>query len=437
MAAKKTFSSEALLTMLRNLPQPQRYWLAYSGGLDSSVLLQALAQVRPLLPAPLSVVHVDHGLHEASAHWAEYCKSQCADLALPLLTQRLQGIEKKGESLEARAREARYAVLEKVVGVNEMLLTAHHADDQVETFLLQWLRGSGAAGLAAMPPLRRWAQGWLARPLLGWGRAELEHWARAQKLRWLEDPSNALTDIRRNYLRHEVLPLLKRHWPGLLNTAGRSARHCAEVAELAEALAEQDLLPIMEADRLLLPRLQKLSRVRQKNVLRYWLRQQGLVQPGHQIIRRVLDEMSEASSSAAPVIDWPGGEIRRYRQHLYALPPLPPVPQAGLCLSWNTHQPLELPHNLGRLEVADWADIPQTVQVMFRSPGLKCALSGRQGRKPFKKLCQELAIPPWLRSRLPVIVNSNGQVIALADYSLCAPYTGKMPFIWRHSRRME
>ncbi|MGH8401912.1 MAG: tRNA lysidine(34) synthetase TilS, partial [Gammaproteobacteria bacterium] len=222
------FDPDKLMVVLRGLPAAQCYWIGYSGGLDSSVLLHVLAQQKHILGIELRAVHVNHHIHPQSEEWQVHCEQTCATLLVQLVCRSVEISTTKGESLEAVARERRYDVYRDLVREGDMLLLAHHQDDQMETFLLQALRGAGLPGLAAMPAITDIGRGKLARPLLGFTRAELRGWAQAQKLVWLEDPSNADARFDRNYLRQHVIPQIRERWPSAAQTVSRSARHCGE-----------------------------------------------------------------------------------------------------------------------------------------------------------------------------------------------------------------
>jgi tRNA(Ile)-lysidine synthase len=208
------FEPQLLLEQLNDrFPRPARYWVAFSGGLDSTVLLHVLASARGDLRAPLSAIHIDHALQAGSTDWVRHCREQCGQLDVPLHTMLVDAAAPPGESPEAAARNARYTAIAAALGPRAMLLTAHHLDDQAETLLLQLLRGAGVEGLAAMPSIRAWHGGWHARPLLAWRRDALHAWATAKQLGWIQDPSNAQTAAYRNYLRHQIVPLLRARWP--------------------------------------------------------------------------------------------------------------------------------------------------------------------------------------------------------------------------------
>ncbi len=236
-----SFSPAALLSSILRLPRAPHFLVAYSGGMDSHVLLHALAQLRPQLPGiAVRAVHVEHGLHPQSAQWARHCMTVCAQLDIACEVRAVDARAPDGVSPEAAARAARYAALAEAVPCGGILLTAHHQDDQAETLLLQLLRGGGPRGLAGMAPVSRFGTAWLARPLLEFSHAALRAYAVTQKLQWVDDSSNVETRFDRNYLRHEIMPGLRRRWPSAGVTLGRAAQHCAEAAELLDGLAQAD-----------------------------------------------------------------------------------------------------------------------------------------------------------------------------------------------------
>ena len=256
--------------------------VALSGGLDSTVLLAALAKLRAggTLP-PLRALHVDHGLHADAARWSRHCLDLAARLGLDCVVLRVDAAAARGESPESAARAARYAALGAGLAAGEILLTAHHADDQLEGVLLQWLRGGGLRALAGMPLLARFGPGWHARPMLGFTRGDIERWAREQGLAWLEDPSNADRALDRNYLRHEVLPALRVRWPAATRTVARVSAQAAEALALQQLDAAAELARIAEGVTLPLGPVESMSAPRQR-------RRDALLEPA--LGRRFLPE---------------------------------------------------------------------------------------------------------------------------------------------------
>ncbi len=422
--------SRRLRRALEALPQPTAYRVAFSGGLDSTVLLHLLASLRDVLPAPVSAVHVNHGLHPESSTWSERCRRACEQLGVPIVAVDVDARPAAGESPEAAARQVRYRAFADAVNGGEAILTAHHRGDQAETVLLQLFRGAGPRGLAGMPAAAPFADGWLLRPLLlaGLDRADLRLYAEAHALSWIEDPSNFDTGLDRNFLRHTIMPELSTHWPGLNAVLARSAGHFAEASILMDALAEQDLAacPGMHPNTLSVRCLTGLSPARARNLIRYWIRETGVPLPDSRRIERILEEVIPAPADAEPMVAWRGAEVRRYRDDLYALAPLPPIPTESL--QWDLKRPLTLPNGLGRLAplAVEGAGILASlaaagVGVAFRQGGERCRPAGRPHGRELRKLLQEAGIPPWMRERLPLIT-VQGEVAQIPGVTTCEPF---------------
>ena len=414
-----------MIRSLQSLPAAPRWWVGLSGGLDSSVLLEVLARGRGSLPGELHAVHVNHGLQPAAADWQRHCEAQCRRLKLPFTAKTVRVDAETGQSLEAAARERRYAAFHGILGSGEVMLLAHHEDDQLETFFLQALRGAGVRGLAAMPAVAPFGAGTLARPLLGYSRAELEVWAKQQGLVWVEDPSNRDTDYDRNYLRREVLPLVKRRWPAAGATVSRSARFAAEAEVLLEELAAEDEARYRVSLTLPVKSLAELSAARGRNLLRHWLRRQGLPLPPAHKLDEILSQ-AQAGVDRNPCIDWEGAEVRRYRGRLHALRPLPEAPAEFLLHRGESH---DLGPGLGSLALKPAvgegirAELcgPRGLRVAFRNGGEECRPVGRGHQRPLKKWLQELHVVPWLRGRLP-LVYAERELLAVAGLFACEPH---------------
>lgn len=418
---------DRVLPALERLPGIRRYRVAFSGGLDSTVLLHAMAELRPRIEAELCAVHVNHGLQAAAADWARECRAACEALGIPLHAVEVDARPGSGESPEAAARHARYAAIRALIEAGDCLLTAHHQDDQAETVLLQLLRGSGVAGLAAMPPHAPFAAGWHARPLLDLTRAELRAYAAARDLRWIDDPSNFDTGLRRNYLRHEILPRLRSQWPAFARTLSRSAAHHAESARLLDEVGAEDFTAVAgpRAATLSIDALMQLSPERLNNVLRYWLRTLELPLPSTAHLERLHEDILKAAQDSAPLLAWPGAEVRRYRSLLYAMWPLPPHDPEQV-VPWDLAAPLDLPTCGGRLVARHVAghgirrvllkDRPVTVR--FRRGGEHCRPAGRGHTHELRKLLQESAVPPWLRERVPLLYIGD-ELAAAGDLFIC------------------
>lgn len=414
-------------------PVPRRYCVAFSGGVDSHVLLHALVQLRDRLPSSqLHAIHINHGIHPDAGQWARHCSLVCQDLNVSFETHGVDVSRQAGHSLEASAREARYAAFAHTLRDSDMLLLAHHQDDQAETLLLQLIRGSGVKGLAAMPALTRFAQGWLGRPLLRHTRAQLHQYAVEAHLPWIEDPSNMDTAFDRNFLRHTVLPMLHQRWPALDATLARAAQHQADAAELLDEMALLDLPGIADTDtaRMNIEALRQLTPRRQRNVLRYWLhRICALPLPDTVHLQRILDEMLPAEDDAMPMVHWPGAEVRRYREHLYAMQPLQ-THDSNWQTHWDLQTELALPSNevLGAHQMTGQGlrktELTNGVTVRYRLGGERCQLPGREHHHELKKLFQSWSIPPWQRDRIPLVYIGE-QLAQVVGFCVCAPFAAR------------
>ncbi len=419
------FSPEYLWSRLQSWGTPGRYLVAYSGGGDSQALLAALAALRPRLGAPLAAMHVCHGLEVGAGAWIEHCGRCCGQLDVPLTLLEVVVDPQRGESLEAVARIRRYRALARSMRAGDLLLTAHHQEDQAETLLLQLLRGSGVGGLAAMPGLAPFPPGLLGRPLLGVRRAELRRYAEASGLDWVEDPSNQDLGRDRNFLRHRVLPRIAERWPAWSQTLARSAGHCAEAKGLIEALARGSLEGCRGALpwTLSIPSLAALEVALRRAVLRQWILDQGLPPPDARHLERILGEVMGAAGDRNPLVAWPGCEIRRYRHQLFALSPLPAPPRG--VLDW-TGERLTLPAGLGEiraLPVEGPGVAPRLWQqasrrVTFGAGELCCRPRGQDHHRSLKKLYQGQGVPAWLRPYLPLVL-LDAELVAIGDGWSC------------------
>lgn len=426
---------EAALAQLAAWPGVRRFILGYSGGVDSHVLLHRLAKQRDG-DRSLTALYVDHGLQTASAAWGEHCASVCRGLNLPFRVVKIDARPAPGESPEAAARRARYAAFAAELDAEAALLTAHHCDDQAETLLLQLLRGAGPHGLAAMPTAARLGPGWLLRPLLKVEHGEILAYAHAHRLRWIEDASNTDTGFDRNYLRHRILPLLRERWPAANRTLARSARLCAETAAWLDEQAAADLAWVAtdRPDCLSIPALQGLSEIRQRHLLRYWLRYLHLPIPDARQLHQLFRDVLTAAADRNPCVRWPGAEVRRYRNALYAMPPLPlhdPRHQFIWQADTQGWPPLQVP-GLGQLHMQKTigaglcakALAGRVLMVRFRQGGERFRPAGRRHGQELKKLLQQTGIPPWQRERLPLLYQEE-TLLAVVGLGVAADFAAE------------
>ncbi len=334
---------DAIAEWVQTYGVERTYWLAYSGGLDSHVLLHLFAQLRAVYPLRLHAVHINHGVSANAEKWVQHCEQVCRVLQVDFSSHKLNfsAVQTEFSSPEDFLRQYRYQHFATLLKPNDMLLTAHHQNDQAETVLLQLFRGAGPKGLAAMPQIKSLAQGLHGRPLLNFTRAELKSYAEQQQLQWIEDESNADVNFTRNFLRHDVMPLLEKRWPTLTNTLSRTAAHCAETQQVLDDFVQHDLQAVREGKALSVKKLLSLDVPRQSQVIRLWLSQNNFLLPSAVKMQQILQSILHAREDKTPCVSWSGVEIRRYRDHLFALQPLAPH-DAAQVLQWDLQAPMTL-----------------------------------------------------------------------------------------------
>ena len=398
--------------------------VAFSGGVDSTALLGALARVRER-PAGLRAVHVDHGLHPDSGQWSRQCRALARRLGVPLKVVRVEVPQGPGTSLEEAARGARYRALGAELKRGEMLLTAHNQDDQLETVLLQLFRGCGLAGLAAMAPVAPFGTTALVRPLLGFPRAQLAAWVESQGLPVVEDASNLDERFDRNYLRRQVLPAVRARWSGVAAAVARTARHAAEGQQLLEALARADVERASDGAALSVKALRALPPPRQRNALRFWIAARGGPLPDARRLEQIVGPVLGARPDAHPEVAWAGTRVVRHADRLSigapAAPALRGAPDAELLWDLRESSRCELPAGCGVLEVRREAHGPldldalgALVTVRWRRGGERLRPRPGGSRRALKSLLQEARVPPLERTRLPLLFRDE-RLVAAAD----------------------
>ena len=388
--------------------------LAFSGGLDSCVLLHLLAQVKKTLPFQLTAQHIHHGLSPNADAWSLFCKDICDKLNIPLTITKVQ-IENNGLGIEASARLARYKVL--LDADADFICLAQHQDDQAETFLLQLARGAGVKGLAAMAT----ENGKLLRPLLDGPRKALESYAKQHRLVWVEDESNIDTQFDRNFIRHEVLPILKKQYPSIQQTISRSAKHMAEANDLLHEIALQDIQTCTDGKKLNSPlnlhALQLFSPARISNALRWWLVQNACSLPSTAQLQQITQQLFTAKTDAMVKIKVSDTHsLQRYRNYAFLLAETEVVPAINEL--WQGEDVVTLP---------DGTSLKFSQQLgqgfaINRVPNIKLRIKNREGGERFrpdlgrpsrslKTVLQTAEIPPWQRAQLPLIFMDETLVI--------------------------
>jgi tRNA(Ile)-lysidine synthase len=419
--------------------------LAVSGGMDSSALLSAAAALRRQ-DATLSVraLHVNHGLTPAAGALERAARALCASLGIELTTLTIAVPVPHFQGLEAAARAARYRALGASLAAGELLLTAHHLEDQGETLLLQLLRGAGVAGAAAMPARAALGEAWLLRPLLGVERRALATYARDAGLAWQEDPMNAQTAFDRVYLRERLWPAITARWPAAARTLSRAAGHFASAQRLLEAQGAADLATLLQGPTLAVEPLKRLSSERRANALRLWLAELQLPLPSSARLA-ALEAVLAAGNDRNPCLRWPGAQLHRYRGALYAFAPLPDWPGGGaVAVPLAQGTPASLGalgtvHLVGAAPVGTRPLDPECLplELKVRAGGERLRLHAGGPHRTVKELLRERGVPPWLRARLPFL-HSGGRCVgvmtprgAWLDASVQRAAGGGPGLVWR------
>lgn len=429
---------------LQKLTNAEKYLIAYSGGVDSHVLLHLCARIKNSPQGTgltFSAVYIDHGLSPHAKKWGRHCQQICYKLDIPLTIIEVDGRAKPGQSPEATARTVRYQAFSQILTDNECLLTAQHLDDQAETLLLQLLRGSGTRGLSAMPEIKAFAKGALCRPILAYKKQAILDYAAQHELQWVEDESNQQQRFDRNYLRHSVLPLLQQRWPAVKENFAKSAAVLAESQLLLDDMAVADMQPVLvvnahggiEQDKILLaPLLHYLntdeasrahSLARLNNILRHWIYLNQLPMPSRKILHEIVFSLLQAREDAMPLVSWRRDtmhcEVRRYRDKLYLLSfpagskqPNPLVNKQQLPLSET--QAVELEYDIIKLIAGQKKAaferqqlLSKPLSVRFRQGGERYRKKDNEHSHPLKHWFQEQGVPPWERDSLPLIYHGD------------------------------
>jgi tRNA(Ile)-lysidine synthase len=413
MASSRSSAADPLAdavarALVAHLTGPGRVAVALSGGRDSVALLAAAAAL-PLarVHEPIAI-HVHHGLSAHADAWQTGCATLCAELDVSLVTRRVSVDRSDPEGIEAAARRARYTALADaaVEAGASVVLLAHHQDDQAETLLLQLARGAGPHGLAGMPASRVDASGlhWV-RPLLGLPRSAIDAWLREHRLPFIDDDSNGERRHRRNALRLSVVPAFARIFPGYPGTLARAADHQAEAARLIDDLAAQDLAPLIAGDGLGVAGLARLPAHRARNVLRHFLRGQGLRPPSTARLAAMLGQLAQVRADAHTEFVHEGVRFGVFRGRMLAHR----APPAAFAQPWNGEPSLAFRH--GRLAfvpsvgegIAAEALAPRRVVVRSRVGGERLALDPARPRRALKSWLHEAGLPPWERAALPLV----------------------------------
>lgn len=407
-----------LWPQLMHYQQAKRWFVGFSGGMDSTVLLHLLVKLKQQYNLPeISAIYIHHGLQAVAESWPGHCQKICDELAISLIIIKVKVT--KQASIEQAAREARYQAFSQIVQKDDILFTAQHQNDQAETLLFRLLRGAGVKGLTGIPKSRPLVTGTVVRPLLDTPYQTLKNYAEVNNLQWIEDPSNTDTSFARNYLRHQVIPVLQNYWPQAVNNIAQTAKHLQEAQLLLNELAIQDLTIAQTTSLyswLTIPNLQltpliNLTEARQKNALSYWLAKYTLLPTT--VHWQGWQDLLNAKKSAKPIWRLQNTELHRSNERIWLLM------DNWLHKPTTTKQPISLAQELSLTNngmVTLKGDLPnKPLFVSYRQGGETMQLPNR-GHRDLKRLFNEQAIPSFLRQRIPLLFDEQNRLIAVANF---------------------
>tara|TARA_B100000795_G_scaffold57772_1_gene38278 strand:- start:34 stop:1386 length:1353 start_codon:yes stop_codon:yes gene_type:complete len=429
MPKDKTLTAQRVFGDLRSelLSAPQ-VLVGFSGGLDSSVLLDMLSQTIP--SDRITAIHINHGLSAKASQWQAHAELFCQSRGITCHSENVN-VENYGSGPEAAARQVRYDVFEKLLHQQGILLLGHHQDDQIETLLYRLMRSSGPLGLSGIPVTRSIGAGTLYRPLLTWSKEELKTYALAKSIEWVEDKSNSCNDYDRNFLRNRLIPILSERWPDYRKRLSGVSAISRDSTELCRDLASQDIMSLQSRPErggvsLLIDSFNKLSGVRQKNVLRHWAETQNRHTPSRRIIDEIINSVVESRIDASPKVICGDSEYRRYDGRLYLLDSIKLVSEPvenPLDLSLQHRDAINLGGGMQLVAEPTRGEglrMPENraFRIANRQGGEHCHPVGRSRSNSLKKCLQEFGLEPWWRDRVPLILLDQ-QIVAVADLWVC------------------
>jgi len=419
---------KAFVSLLASSKKIKSMTVALSGGVDSVVLLHLLHQLQKTHHFTLKASHVHHGLSKNADKWVKFCEKLCAKLSISLDVYYIQLPQKKSLGIEGEARRLRY---EKLLQTKtDLVVLAHHEDDQAETFLLQLIRGAGVKGLSSMAHFDDSRRLW--RPLLNASRINIESYAKKHKLKWIEDESNQNTDFDRNFIRSKVLPILKNRFSHIIKVISRSSSHLAESQHLLDELAKIDFKNSLKScsykHKLQVKTLEKLSLSRAKNVLRYWLEFNDQLMPSKDLLDECLRQVLTAKKDATIKIQLSKDfEIRRYKDEIYIVKKNKNK-EKNYAIIWQGEPEILLPNGTqlnfkkvkGKGINFKFLD-NQKLKIRNRQGGEFFKPDSKRPTKKIKQLLQESDVPPWEREFFPMIFIGN-ELAAVPNFGIDQKY---------------
>ena len=382
------------------------FLIAYSGGIDSTALLYFTKKIAIKYNKKIHAIHVNHNLNKDSKIWEKHCIDFCKKNGIELILKNVNITLKKGDSIEEKAREARYDSIYEVMSKKTIMMTAHHLEDQSETFLYQLLRGAGAKGLSSMPELKKIKKGYHIRPFLKLSKRDLNNIIKNNNLSYIKDNSNDDTKFSRNFIRKSIFPVIEKKWPSYSETISRSAFNLSESVKLNEELAKIDIKKyLLEEDNRIGVSIKELESYRFNNVIRFWIKKNNYRMPSSEQIFSISNNILKAGKDKVPFFECSEYEIRRYNDYIEIMDPLTKH-DPSVVYVWEAKKNLvisSLSINLSWKNLEDRLgfEINKNVEVKFRKSGENIQIG--DSKKSLKDYMRENKIPPWKRERTLLI----------------------------------
>ncbi|AYN24399.1 tRNA lysidine(34) synthetase TilS [Buchnera aphidicola] len=393
------------------------FLIAYSGGVDSTVLLHKMLKIKEKDPQiKIRAIHINHNLHSSSKKWEKHCTEICQKYDIPLIIKKIR-IVLKG-NIEEKLRIKRYNTIYNNLLDDEILLTGHHLNDQCETLILSLKRGSGPTGLSGMSSESFLGKKKIVRPFLQKTKKELEKWAYKNNLKWIEDFSNTNISYDRNFVRHKLIPILEQRWPFFLKNCFRTTVICCEETKLKNMFLKEKIQNFINFNESLnIKNFRNMKKEMCKALIRYWISLKNIKMPSYRIIECIYKEIVCSKEDANPKIIINKNEVRRYKKSLYFIKTQKSIKDTFLF--WHdTNKKLLLPNNLGYLTRNNKGftiPIPkknELINIRFQFEG-KILILGREKRRKIKKIWQEYNIPPWFRNQIPLLFYNDFFISAI------------------------
>lgn len=416
-----TIGKVYLLEKTINQYKNKSFLIAYSGGLDSTVLLYQFIKIKRKIPhIKIRAIHINHNLNLVSKAWMEHCKKFCNTYNISLIIENIY-LDNNANNIEEKLRIKRYNIIYNHLFINEILLTAHHMNDQCETLILSLKRGSGPTGLASMSFETPFGNKKIVRPFLTKTKKELELYAYCNKLNWIEDFSNLNVNYDRNFIRHKIIPILEKKWPFFVKNCFRTSYICQKEKILINTFLNEKICNLIRLNDSL--NIQNFKNIKKEiciGLIRYWISLKKIKMPSYKNIQCIYNQMIFSRIDANPKIILKKYEIRRYKESLFFIKTQPNL--KNTILFWhNTNIKLVLPNNLGNLiQNGTGIALPapkknQLINIRFQHEG-NILILGRDKKRKIKKIWQEKKIPPWLRNQIPLLFYNNDFISALGVF---------------------